>query len=216
MTKRHFAFLLIVLLLISMFSCSVRKHYSSDSYFVSSDFKALNGKYFMDRDDLYEFLNIKAVDYGGRYTNKYSGVYTTTGKISGPVLMDEALSQDSTNFIILDFNGKDTLNITYRDDDFWYKTSYKGKLKKKYFQISLQNKRYPFFPVISRHDVDRIRIGMNQTEEVVIHNYSEHWGTFLLFGAHSGGDERAIKLEKYERNKNRKDSTRTKSYLIVK
>lgn len=154
----------------------------------------------MDRKNLYYFFNIRATDFDSEYIGKYYGAYETTGSILELVCVNERLSKDSVDneFIILDFNTKDTLNIIYRDSSFWYKTSYKGKLKNKYFEISLQNKRYPFFPIVSRHDVDRIRVGVNQSGKVVVHNYSEHWGTFLLFGAHSGGDEIAFLLEKIE------------------
>ncbi len=154
----------------------------------------------MDRKSLYEFFNIKASDYDVKSTNKYYGAYETTGGIFRPITIKEKLSQDSIglNFILLDFNGKDSLNIVYRDSDFWYRKSYKGKLKKDYFEIVLQNKRYPFFPIASRHDVDKIRVGLNQSGDLLVHNYSEHWGTFLLFGAHSGGDEYSISLKRID------------------
>jgi hypothetical protein len=199
--KKHYIFFLLFVLTVLLSSClSTRKHYSAELHFGDFNLNALNGKYVMDRKNLYYFFNIRATDFDSEYIGKYYGAYETTGSILELVCVNERLSKDSVDneFIILDFNTKDTLNIIYRDSSFWYKTSYKGKLKNKYFEISLQNKRYPFFPIVSRHDVDRIRVGVNQSGKVVVHNYSEHWGTFLLFGAHSGGDEIAFLLEKIE------------------
>jgi len=200
MNKNLSVFFFLIVFATLFTSCSsVRKHYSVESYFASENLDVLNGRYVMDRKNLYEFFNVKAADYEVRYTNKYYGVDVMKGSILEPVSPDEIL-QDSTklDFIILDFNGKDTLNIIYRDNSFWYKTSYHGKLKEKYFEIYLQKKRYPFFPIFSRFDIDRIRLGINNSGKVIIHNYSEHWGTLLLFGAHSGGDEYAFSLERIE------------------
>lgn len=199
--KKQYIFFLAFALTILLSSCiSTRKHYSSELHFGDLNLNELNGKYAIDRKSLYYYFNIRTTDFNTGYSGKYYGAYETTGSILKSRSIEEIFSQDSINkeFVILNFNGKDTLNIIYRDDSFWYKTSYKGKVKNKYFEISLQNKRYPFFPIISRHDVDRIRVGMNQSRKVVVHNYSEHWGTFLLFGAHSGGDEDAFLLEKIE------------------
>jgi hypothetical protein len=192
---------LFIFIIIVLSSCSSsRKHYSFESSFTSSDLKKVNGKYCIDRVDLYEFFNIKAKDYIVQSTNKYYGTYETSGDIVDAVAIEENLSKDSVglDFIILKFNGLDSLSIMYRDYDFWYKKTYKGKLKENYFEITLQNKRYPFFPIISRHDVDRIKIGLSQLGEVLVHNYNEHWGTFLLFGAHTGGDEYSISLKRME------------------
>lgn len=199
--KKQYIFFLAFALTILLSSCiSTRKHYSSELHFGDFNLSELNGKYAVNRKNLYHFFNIRATDFDTEYMGKYYGAYETTGSILESISVNEILSQDSVNneFIILDFNTKDTLNIIYRDNSFWYKTSYKGKLKNKYFEIRLQNNRFPFFPIISRHDVDRIRVGINQSRKVVVHNYSEHWGTFLLFGAHSGGDEDAFLLERIE------------------
>ncbi len=190
--------LLCIAFVILISSCASRKRYSTESYFVSSNLERIKGKYFMDRKSLLDFFNIKASDYNVKSTSKYYEVYETTGEIFRPVTGKERFLQDSIGlaFILLNFNGKDSLNIMYRDSDFWYKKTYKGKLKKKYFEIVLQNKRYPFFPIASRHDVDKIKIGFSQSGDLLVHSYSEHWGTFLLFGAHAGGDEYSISLKR--------------------
>lgn len=189
--------LLSIVFAILVSSCVSRKHYSSESYFISSDLEKINGKYFMDRKSLYDFFNIKASDYYVKSTNKYYRVDKTTGDIFEPISKVKC-PQDSIDldFILVSFNGKDSLNIIYRDSELWYKKSYKGKLKKNYFEIVLQNKRYPFFPIASRHDVDKIRVGLSQSGDLLVHSYSEHWGTFLLFGAHAGGDEYSISLRR--------------------
>ncbi len=196
--KDYNILILAFVVVIIVTSCASRKHYSSEEYFITSDFEKINGRYFMDRKSLYHFFNIKASDYYPESTNRHYRVGESTGDILGPTTVKEELPQDSIglDFILLSFNGKDSLNIMYRDSDFWYKKSYRGKIKKNYFEIVLQNKRYPFFPIISRHDVDKIRVGLSQSRDLLVHNYSEHWGTFLLFGAHAGGDEYFISLKR--------------------
>ncbi|HCO66328.1 MAG TPA: hypothetical protein DIT04_01000 [Dysgonomonas sp.] len=175
-------------------SCAHRNYLPSSS-FVSVNPKDLDGKYLINREDLYEFFNVKADDYKVSSTRKFYGAYQTAGdKLASA--NEEAVSNH--DFIILGFNGRDSLNIVYRDNDFWYKTSYKGKWKNNFFEISLQKKRLPFFPLFVRYDVDRIRIGVNSDKKLLVYNYSEHWGMFLLFGAHSGGDEYSITLDRIE------------------
>jgi len=200
MKKTYYIVLTSIILIAVLSSCySPRQHYSKESHFAPSNLEKLNSKYFLERKNLYKFFNIVVLD-----SESKDYVYLRhreTPNIYAPVSKNEVLHDTDTighNFVILNFNGKDTLNVIYRDNDFWYRTSYKGKLKKKYFEISLQNKRYPFFPLFSRHDVDRIRIGQTQTGETAVHNLDEHWGTVLLFGGLILGDESALILRRLE------------------
>ncbi|WP_145996301.1 hypothetical protein [Dysgonomonas massiliensis] len=202
--KRYapYLYLLVIFTLSSCLSLSGRKHYSEESYFVpyTDSVIDISGKYKMNKEELYRYMNINANNFDYFVSNKHHKPYEVVGTPFRETTIDEKLTTDSTklNFVTFNFNGKDTLQVVYRDNDFWYEVKYKGNLKKDCFEVMLQNKRYPFFPIISRFDADRIRIGRNKSNEVVIHNYSEHWGTFLFFGAHNGGDESAFILERIE------------------
>lgn len=188
-------YIIIIAILIS--SCASR-HYLPTSSFVSAHLKDLNGKYYMDRKDMYKYFNIVAFDYEDKNTIYHSN-HKEIANISTPISINNIPLIDSVGnkFVILDFNGVDTLNITYRDNISWYKVSYKGKMKKNFFEISLQNKRFPFWPFFSLYEVDRIRIGLTKSNKVLVYNYSEHWrGALLLFYDVANGSEESILLKK--------------------
>jgi len=189
----------IISIIITLVTSCIPRKYLPSSNFEFIDTKDINGKYYINRKDLYEFFNIKAIHYEIASSRKFYGAHKTIGR-KIPVNKEDTSLNDSLNldFVILNFNGKDSLNILYRDSNFWYEVSYKGKFKKNFFEISLQNKRLPFFPLFVRYDVDRIRIGVNSEKKLLVYNYNEHWGMFLLFGAHAGGDEYSISLDKIE------------------
>lgn len=206
-------FFFLCLLLFLFVSC--RSQQLSESNFIKTDLLAINGKYFSHWRILGDYFNIalskeehktlecNSICKGKAYneddipqTSKWAGVRFVKGDTSSYITPKE---YGDTDYFILSFNGTDILRLSYRDNDVWYTIGYRGKLKKNHFEISIQNTQLPFLPLFSRYDVDRIKIGIDANNNILVYNFSKHYGTFLLFGAHSDdGTEHSVVLKRVD------------------
>jgi len=85
-------------------------------------------------------------------------------------------------FITFEFNGKDSLKLTYETENGLQSSSYKGKFKKNYFEIYFSKKLIPI-PFLFLHDVNRIRIGNDEKSDLLIQHYDDHLGWILVIAA---------------------------------
>lgn len=201
--------------LIMLLFASCRSQQLSESNFIKTDLSVINGKYFTHQRILRGYFNIALskeecttlecnLRCKGRMYNeddiplngKWAGVRNVKGSASSYVTPKK---YEDIDYFVLSFNGTDILRLTYRDNGIWYTIGYKGKFKKNHFEISIQNTQLPFFPLFSRYDVDRIKIGIDANNNVLVYNFSKHYGTFLLFGAHTDdGTEHSVILKRVE------------------
>lgn len=61
--------------------------------------------------------------------------------------------------------------------------AFKGKFKKHYFEVYLDKKRVFFPPIYCKTRINRLRIGLTQSKELVINQHYDYSGMFLFFAA---------------------------------
>ncbi len=66
---------------------------------------------------------------------------------------------------------------------------FKGKFKKRYYQVFLQRDQIFFPPIYWIKDIERLRFSISKDSMLVINKYSDHSGMILLFGAGSSWKE---------------------------
>ncbi len=98
-----------------------------------------------------------------------------------------SIKSDSVFFIAFEFNGKDSLKITYQTNADFKSLNYKGKFKKNYFEIYLEKKRIPI-PFFWIENINRIRIGHDKNADLLIQQYDNHMGWVLFMAGGGGGD----------------------------
>lgn len=108
--------------------------------------------------------------------------------------------RDSIQFITIQFNGKDTLKLSYLTNEGIQEKSYKGKLKGNFFEIHLDKKFVIIPPVYLSDKMDRLRIGSGDSSDLLIHKWYHFTGIFLLGPASGddGGDEYAKGFTKFD------------------
>lgn len=71
---------------------------------------------------------------------------------------------------------------------------FKGKFKKNYFEVYLDKKRIFFPPIYYKSNINRLRIGLTQNNELVINQHYDYSGMFMLFAAgHSDNNQYVFK-----------------------
>lgn len=70
--------------------------------------------------------------------------------------------------------------------------AFKGKFKKQYFEVYLDKKRLFFPPVYCKTNINRLRIGLTQNKELVINRHYDYSGMVLLFAAGSSDNKQYV------------------------
>lgn len=71
---------------------------------------------------------------------------------------------------------------------------FKGKFKKSYFEVYLDKKRIFLPPIYCKSNINRLRIGLTQNNELVINQHYDYSGMFMLFAAgHSDNNQYVFK-----------------------
>ncbi len=96
---------------------------------------------------------------------------------------------------LFDIRNLDTvvkISITKKDEiEMYYKNvlggmdvaAFKGKFKKNYFEVYLTKKRIFFPPIYCKTNINRLRIGLSNNQELVINRHYDYSGMVLLFAA---------------------------------
>ncbi len=123
----------------------------------------------------------------------FNGTYLNEdGKLSALLNIRDS----SPNFITLEYNGGDSLKLSYDTESGTQTKYFKGKLKKNFFEIYFTNKRI-FIPILyTVFDVDRIRIGSSSDSDLLIYKWDEGWGMILIFAAGDLSDEKEYSFSK--------------------
>lgn len=70
--------------------------------------------------------------------------------------------------------------------------AFKGKFKKKYFEVYLDKKRIFFPPIYCKTNINRLRIGLTQNQQLVINRHYDYSGMFLLFAAGNSDNKQYV------------------------
>ncbi|PXV69064.1 WG repeat protein [Dysgonomonas alginatilytica] len=106
--------------------------------------------------------------------------------------------RDSIQFITFKFNGKDTLKLSYLTDAGLQEKSYKGKLKNNFFEIHLEKKHIIIPPVFYLDRIDRLRIGTDDSTNLLIHKWYNLVGFCIFASAVDGGNEYTKRFTKFD------------------
>lgn len=74
------------------------------------------------------------------------------------------------------FNGKDKVTFTFFNQDEKYSFTYKCKRKDDYLEIYFKKTRIWALPLFMNYQYDRIRLGLDENSELLIHK----WNTILF------------------------------------
>lgn len=70
--------------------------------------------------------------------------------------------------------------------------TFKGKFKKHYFEVYLDKKRIFFPPIYCKNNINRLRIGLTQNQDLVINQHYDYSGMFMLFAAGSSDNKQYV------------------------
>ena len=93
----------------------------------------------------------------------------------------------SATEVTMKFDVSGELRISYKDPqlkDLQQKV-FKGKFKKKYFEIYFEKKRVVFPPIYWVVQIDRLRLAVGKDATLIAQKYYDHSGMILLMGAGS-------------------------------
>ena len=91
------------------------------------------------------------------------------------------LSSDSINSIDFKFD-KENITIIFEIDSILHKKTYKGKLKDNYFEITLKKKIIPIPFIYFIRQIEKVRIGRDDEDNLLIHYWEDYLG-WILIGA---------------------------------
>lgn len=89
----------------------------------------------------------------------------------------------NVDIIDVNFSGKDSLILSYVDIEGAKRVALKGKKKKNFFEIYFQNTRIFLPPLLISSQIDRLRIGKDKDENLLIYKWDEHYGMIMPLGA---------------------------------
>lgn len=70
--------------------------------------------------------------------------------------------------------------------------AFKGEFKKHYFEVYLDKKRIFFPPIYCKSNINRLRIGLTQNQELVINQHYDYSGMFLFFAAGNSDNKQYV------------------------
>ncbi len=125
---------------------------------------------------------------------------------SRPFLLEKTYNQDffslinksntQSDFFNLEFIDKNNLKISYNEiaeNKLMPKEIIlKGKRKKKFFEIYLSKSQF-FIPILyGNFNIDRLRIGFDETGKVLVRNFSDFSGNILFIGSGFSGESKYL------------------------
>ena len=150
--------LILFIIFLSLSSCGTYRINKTSDFEKISDLSELNGSYYSDP-----------------YIGAKSG------------LIDFIDSNADTDIVTICFPDDHTFKISCLNNGVWETAEFKGKKKKKYFEIYFEKKQLIIPLILSRISVSRIRIGKyKNTNDLLIRNFLAQSGSFLII---AGGYE---------------------------
>ena len=159
-----------------------------------------------------DFAKIKEINaLEGTYLNKSDvemqrGIsllisnYNTSFKYGEGSLLSCFLIRDTADVIVITAEKPNEIQLIYHSHSTQHEQVFKGKMKRKYFEIYHWKSQF-FIPLIfSRIDNCRIRIGKSKDGKLLIRDYYEQSGNWLFLSAGNGG-ETPYKFPNTEDNK---------------
>lgn len=157
---------------------------------------------------LIAFLSMLFVSCSSFETVKNRDLQNLSGKLSGEFNVNAANSdpvnptvklqelfkvQNGDSAISLKVNEKNELEIHFRKQNGVTGIAYfKGKFQKKYFKVFLEKKRIPFVPIYSITQVNKLKIGLDKKERLIINNTINHSGMILVMAAGHSSDRQYV------------------------
>lgn len=97
-------------------------------------------------------------------------------------------NKDSNCIVLIDSNSD--LIIKYKNVlGGVEQRSFKGKFRRKYFEIYLEKKLIPFAPIYGLTSISRLRIALDKKNNLIIDHYENHSGVILLMAGGSSNKE---------------------------
>ena len=109
--------------------------------------------------------------------------------------------QKSIDSVTIQFPDNQTLLVSFSANDTVFSREFKGKKKRRYFEIYFQKEQFIIPLIYGRVSVERLRIGRNKkTNDLLIRNLSERMGWILFIGGGYGGERPYVyrKMEEVE------------------
>jgi len=128
------------------------------------------------------FLEISDITkLNGTYQNKTNKEFEidTAEKSKGKLSNIFHLSSDTIDSVNLKFSDKNVI-LTIKDKSGLQEKSYKGKFKKNYFEITLKKKIIPIPFIYFIRDIEKVRIGRDEEDNLLIHYWSDWLGWALI------------------------------------
>ncbi|MDR0863502.1 MAG: WG repeat-containing protein [Candidatus Symbiothrix sp.] len=126
----------------------------------------------------------------------FNGIYQNINNKLSSIL---GLGYNATDFFIIDYNGKNSLTISYYTENGKQCISYKSKLKGNCLEVMLEKKRHIFPPLYIHYLTHKIYLGSTDTTDLAIHYYYNNFGMIPVFAA-GGKEEEDCFFNKYETN----------------
>ena len=160
---------MILIILFSLFftSCGAlwsggKRELPISNFSMISDVAVLNGTYKNEADNKLQENIFKG--YKGRLSNIFH------------------LPSDSISSIDLKFDKKN-ITIIFEIDSILHKKTYKGKLKDNYFEITLKKKIIPIPFIYFIRQIEKIRIGRDDKDNLLIHYWEDYLGWVPIMAA---------------------------------
>lgn len=95
--------------------------------------------------------------------------------------------------VTVSFDKEGDIKISYKDmlEGERFKC-FKGKFKKRYYEIYLEKKRIPFPPIYWLTQVNRLRISLDKENNLLVDKYFNHSGMILMMSAGTSSKDQFI------------------------
>lgn len=101
--------------------------------------------------------------------------------------------KNSDSIIKVVFSNKDAIEIHYKNVLGGNEVAaFNGKFKKHYFEVYLDKKRIFFPPIYCKTKINRLRIGITITNQLVINRHYDYSGMLMLFAAGNSGNKQYV------------------------
>lgn len=90
---------------------------------------------------------------------------------------------------------KKSVTITFQTDSIVHEKSYKGNLKKNYFEVYLKRKIVPIPFIYFGWNWERARIGLDKEKNLLIQYWQNNFG-WILFGTAGGSEDKEYTFRK--------------------
>lgn len=130
----------------------------------------------------------------GKLSGEFNVIAANSDPVNPTVKLQELFKvQNGDSAISLKVNEKNELEIHFRKQNGVTGIAYfKGKFQKKYFKVFLEKKRIPFVPIYSITQVNKLKIGLDKKERLIINNTINHSGMILVMAAGHSSDRQYV------------------------